>query len=463
MKHWLLIYALLAVNQINAQFNNSELPTSINTDGSPPNNSAILDVNSNTKGLLMPRLTTAQRLAISNPADGLMLFDMNTGSFWYYYKTNWKEVSTGNNNLPSDTWGNQNTTSTEDLKISYGIDVSTEESISISDNYLVVGSPYTDFGKGAVHIFHKISNEWVEQAIIVPEDFNEYGFGRDVDISGDNIIIGAYSDGLNIFDKGTVLIYHRNGSEWTREAKILSEQSTYNTVGLSVAISNEYALLKNTSNLYGTGSVDVYKRVNNTWVKQESLTNAIGSFDSFSISNNYAIVGESDYPTLITRIFYNNGNSWIEQAQLMPDIDTWSGYSIDLSENYAIVGTKEGEEITALIFARSGTHWHQETKLTLPACSSRDLSSITVKMIDNYAIIACNRLYGSPNDNSNNKVYVFQRVGNTWLQQTELVSSDQNNADTKFGLLVDLSENTAVVGSYNFANETSHLHFFEKQ
>lgn len=44
--------------------------------GTPsPNASAQLDISSTTKGVLMPRLTTAQRNAIVNPAEGLMIYN----------------------------------------------------------------------------------------------------------------------------------------------------------------------------------------------------------------------------------------------------------------------------------------------------------------------------------------------------------------------------------------------------
>ena len=43
-----------------------------------PNNSAMLDIISTSKGLLIPRMTGAQRTAIPSPAIGLMVIQTNT-------------------------------------------------------------------------------------------------------------------------------------------------------------------------------------------------------------------------------------------------------------------------------------------------------------------------------------------------------------------------------------------------
>jgi hypothetical protein len=56
----------------------------VNTDGSNADNSAMLDVQSTNAGILVPRLTQAQRDAISNPATGLMVFQTNNTSGFYY-------------------------------------------------------------------------------------------------------------------------------------------------------------------------------------------------------------------------------------------------------------------------------------------------------------------------------------------------------------------------------------------
>ena len=55
---------------------------SINTDGSSGDASAMLDIKSNIKGLLIPRTSTATRLSINSPAKGLLLYDTTTASFW---------------------------------------------------------------------------------------------------------------------------------------------------------------------------------------------------------------------------------------------------------------------------------------------------------------------------------------------------------------------------------------------
>lgn len=65
----------------------------INNNGTPPDPNAILDVSSSSMGILIPRLTTVQRLAIPDLPDGLLLYDTNTQSFWYSHNSAWIEIS----------------------------------------------------------------------------------------------------------------------------------------------------------------------------------------------------------------------------------------------------------------------------------------------------------------------------------------------------------------------------------
>lgn len=59
-----------------------------------PDASSMLDIQSTTKGVLIPRMTTAQRTAIS-AATGLLVFDSTSQSFWFYSGGLWAELATG--------------------------------------------------------------------------------------------------------------------------------------------------------------------------------------------------------------------------------------------------------------------------------------------------------------------------------------------------------------------------------
>ena len=64
----------------------------INTE--TPDASAALDITSTSGGLLVPRMTNAQRDAISSPATGLMVYQTDgTVGFYYYDGSSWSSVT----------------------------------------------------------------------------------------------------------------------------------------------------------------------------------------------------------------------------------------------------------------------------------------------------------------------------------------------------------------------------------
>jgi hypothetical protein len=90
---------------------------SIGIGTSSPNPSAQLDISSTSKGLLIPRMTQAQRNAISGPATGLMIYQTDNGPGYYYNagtaaSPSWKTVAA------SDGWtlkGNNGTDAATDF------------------------------------------------------------------------------------------------------------------------------------------------------------------------------------------------------------------------------------------------------------------------------------------------------------------------------------------------------------
>ena len=71
---------------------NIQAQIAINNDGAAPDASAMLEITSTDKGVLIPRITSSQRMYISSPATGLLVYDTDENSFWYYDGNAWAEV-----------------------------------------------------------------------------------------------------------------------------------------------------------------------------------------------------------------------------------------------------------------------------------------------------------------------------------------------------------------------------------
>lgn len=99
-----LILVMLALN-LNAQI-------AINTTGALPVASSMLDITSTTSGLLIPRMTQAQRIVIAAPATSLIVYqtDAPTG-YWYYNGTVWVRLYSGS----GDAWDINGNTGTSSL------------------------------------------------------------------------------------------------------------------------------------------------------------------------------------------------------------------------------------------------------------------------------------------------------------------------------------------------------------
>ncbi len=217
----LFLFICCFLTNINAQHNNSELPTSISATGTAPHASAMLDVQATNKGILIPRMTTAQRSAIATPATGLLVFDTNTGGFWFYNGSAWADLSSGSGGTSN--W----TQATGGIYHNTGnVSINTPTIDSNSELYIL--RPSGDFGADKAGIFGYRSGlsgaanggtNWsiggVDAAI---KGYSFYGNNytaaiagySDLDYSESAAVIGSENNG-NIFG---ALAYDNGTQEW---------------------------------------------------------------------------------------------------------------------------------------------------------------------------------------------------------------------------------------------------------
>ncbi len=81
--HLLLFSLFLLATKANAQ---------IGIGTTSPDSSSVIDLRSTTRGILIPRMASVQRLAINLPAKGLMVFDNDSSYFFYYDGAIWRSL-----------------------------------------------------------------------------------------------------------------------------------------------------------------------------------------------------------------------------------------------------------------------------------------------------------------------------------------------------------------------------------
>jgi uncharacterized protein (TIGR02145 family) len=90
MKKNILFISILVMTSIaaSAQVKVGDNPTTIN-------GSAVLEIESTTKGMLLPRMTTAERTAIATPAVGLQVYDTTENANYFFDGTAWQKSASG--------------------------------------------------------------------------------------------------------------------------------------------------------------------------------------------------------------------------------------------------------------------------------------------------------------------------------------------------------------------------------
>lgn len=149
MKYRIICFVVILILTSNQLFSQS---VAINTDGSTANASALLDVKSNTKGILIPRMSRAERNAIATPAAGLLIFQSGPDSigFYYYTGTAWSWIL-ANDNADTTAWkptGNMGTRPTHFIGTTDDMDLVFRRNGSLSG---LLSGNNTSFGVDALN------------------------------------------------------------------------------------------------------------------------------------------------------------------------------------------------------------------------------------------------------------------------------------------------------------------------
>ncbi len=169
---------------------------------SAPHPSAMFDVQSNSKGVLIPRLTFQQRNAIVNPANGLLVFMTNDSSFYYHHGGTWFRIPNDQN--ASELWIDEN----ENI-LSRN---SASQSIAGSSNVIIGNNAFQDIGGGSNYVtaigFEAARNDQTSGDTYLTAIGHRAAYSN----SGDNVIALGKASAANNNQDAVIAIGSETGS-----------------------------------------------------------------------------------------------------------------------------------------------------------------------------------------------------------------------------------------------------------
>lgn len=216
-------------------------------------------------------------------------------------------------------------------EIGYGFGLS----MSLENNTLLVGArsdaDYVTQG-GAVYAFTRSDETWTEVQKFTSDDLapND-NFGSDISISGDTAIIGV-RPGYPLDLAGYAYIFSKNDGVWSQQQKITSSDAQIGSrFGEQVAISGDTIVISAFSANNQNGVVYIFTQNNGIWTEQQKLTASdsqnIRHFGkSVSIHNDTIVIGqtwpyENEYPSS-AYVFKKENENWVEHQKLIPSDST---------------------------------------------------------------------------------------------------------------------------------------------
>ncbi len=176
-----------------------------------------------------------------------------------------------------------------------------------------------------------------------------------------------------------------------------------------------------------------------------------------SISGDRAIVGAYNHDdngedSGAAYIYNFNGDQWVEEAELLASDGAANdefGLTVSISGTTAIVGAHSvddnGEDSGAVyIYRLAGGQWVEEAKLLASDGEPFDNFGLRVNISGDTAIVGA--YMEDENGSDSGSAYVFRFNGKYWIEEAKLLASDGSGYD-HFGRAVSISGDTAIVGS----------------
>lgn len=310
----------------------------------------------------------------------------------------------------------------------------------------------------------------VERVVrLVAFDASTYDFyGNDVAIDNDTVVIGALKDGDNGPNSGSAYVYRSDGESYNFESKLLANGGmSFDNFGQAVAIDGDTILI-GARGYEGvgvaSGAAFFYTYEDGQWIEWPVLLPSDGqSGDSFgstvALSNDIALIaaeGDDDIDSRAGSVYVYRyvGGAWKEGAKLVTSDGTayhCFGKSILIHSETVILTACNDHDLgenagSAYVFRNVGGEWVQEKEIYAADGAAGAAFGYSGAICGDVAVIGA--LKDSELGHESGAAYVFRYNGSDWIQEAKLTPDDPSPGQ-RFGVSVDISGDTIVIGADN--------------
>lgn len=336
--------------------------------------------------------------------------------------------------------------------------------LSRDGNTLAVGADLKDSGAGAVYVYARMPQGWVQQArltAVVPTAGSGFGFSLSLSDDGRRLAVGAPFESLTGAEQGAAYLFEQQDNTFVVRAHLSASNARESDwFGASVALSGRGDALAvgarhedgpTARPVADSGAVYVFGQGAGGWSEQAYLKassahagDRFGASVALSFDGATLAVGAQPRKRGAVRVFKRTPAGWREQALLQSRgavAQDRFGAQLALSANgdtLAVGATgAPGAAGAAHVYTQRGVLWLQQARLQAPQAQAGDAFGERLALSADGSVLAVSAVHGGHAIEAG-VVHLFARGAASWSQQRRLTSANAGSGDL-FGSALGLS------------------------
>lgn len=330
--------------------------------------------------------------------------------------------------------------------------------VALSGDRLVVGADDNE-RQGAAYVYDWDGVQWNESAKLVASDgqYDDH-FGYAVALLGDRIAVGSPFGGRRY--TGAVYVFERRRERWVEIAKLIPDDNRTGGyyMGQSLALSEDrvFAGASGDDDLgSNAGAVYVFRLNEGQWSQEAKLTASDGARvadfgETLAHFENRLVIGAPYDDGMgedsgAAYVFEWDGSAWVERVKLQAENGSEfdrAGESLAMSNDRILMGAPGTS--TSHVFRKEADTWIHEA--TLAAADGHPYLGRSAAFVGDRILLGSSLEWGQLSDTGN--IYVFARQNEEWIQETVIPSRE----DSRFGSALCAFGGDVLIGDPKAAN-----------